>query len=763
MSSQPLDDLTSDCGCRERLTSTPIRDLSIVYSDENAQDQEENSGFENRSESVINTTTSTNTVDQDNSLPSEYLCDGGAFFGVEEQAESRDGSSKFTKFKELNDCFLRRPTQKGSPKVYCKFCHTWSITTTNSDRLVNHAKRCKNFDEDVRKSVILEYNQVTNMDYNDRNNKLNLLWAKTMAANNFSFRSLESKTFKDFVATAISGWRVDDRHIFSSKHITKLGNLADQQFMNKLKNMPRHSISAEFDHWLDSTKRSLFGFILTFMDGSRHIVSLEDVSQEGKTAEVIVEGISRSFRAILPIAVNSITSDSDAACKKAREMIVETAEYQHIIQHRCVAHLLNRMGETFTNKAVIVDTINWAETVSGFCSSDPKIRAKIKEAGNKRVVKGCSTRWYANADMLDSLVANEAVIVEEVTANTSAKDSQKRINLIKKEEHWEKIRFASKLMRPIADCIEVAERKTGSLGEALKSILELGRSLFNLDWDNSLNIAAVESYLTYISTKKLSCEEFGLFLAAYVLDRRYNLDYITKDGIDLAFGAVILVAIKTDVTREKMEQSLLHEYNNYVLWKGKYGRPARKNETAIDWWSSLRDRGVFEEVAIRIARLRSSSANIERTFSILKLIQGHSRTNFNIETLVNLAKVRVAEDDCLHDYLDLSIRNELDEGSSIIDQSFSSSQLSTICESSFCSQSLSPEDEDDPTTRSHLGALRSRDSRELYRKLSQYIDFNRVNSTANTDESVTVEVEEIHVAELVRKARVLRERPQEEL
>lgn len=725
----------SDLGDDERVnSSTPIRDLNCNISDENIRDRGENV-LESSLETQQNTISSANTTDQSYQDVPESWRDSGAFFenvpsgdqsissqDTNSQEESRDSSCRFSKIRELNEGFSRKRTEKKSRVNCCRFCN-WYNTSNNTSRCINHAKNCKGFDPDVRERLVSSYNLETNLDYSSRNSKLNLMWAKVIAANNFSFRSLESQSFKDFLKFIQIGWKVDDRHLYSSKHVSKLGYLVDKQFINRLKTMPRYSLSAEFDHWLDSTKRSLFGLIVTFVNGDRHIVNLEDVSCDGKSAEVIVEGINRSLKAMPSVSLNSIMSDSDSACKKAREMIVETKEYQHIIQHRCIAHLLNRMGDCFTTKAVIRETMGWAESVSAFSSNDPKIRAKVKETGAKKVVKGCQTRWYANADMLDSLVSNQTVIVEEVTRNITASESDRRINLVRKVEHWDKIKLASKLMRPMADCIATAERKSGSLGEAVKSMLELGRGFFTSDWNNSLNIAAIESYLTYFSTKKLDSEEFGLCIAAYILDRRHNLDYITEDGIDLALGSVTLVAMKSDVSSETIEKSLVPEFNNYCLWKGKYGRPAKISETALDWWSSLRDRGSFEEVAIRIARLRSSSANIERTFSILKLVQGYSRTNFNIETLLNLAKVRVSEDECLHDFLELSIRDEIDE--EVASQDISS-QSSTRSESSVALQSLSIENNANNATTAHLRALTSRNTRVLYRSFSKLVNFKIV-------------------------------------
>lgn len=139
-------------------------------------------------------------------------------------------------------------------------------------------------------------------------------------------------------------------------------------------------------------------------------------------------------------------------------------------------------------------------------------------------------------------------------------------------------------------------------------------------------LSAITSFLEYFSVKKLDLEEFGLLLAEYVLDRRSWFDFVTEDGMDLALNAMLSVATCSSVTVEDIEKSLIPEWESYCDLRDQFYEPAKDGETAVQWWNSRAGVCNPREIALTFARLKSS-ANIERTFSALKYIQGSHRHN----------------------------------------------------------------------------------------------------------------------------------------
>lgn len=62
---------------------------------------------------------------------------------------------------------------------------------------------------------------------------------------------------------------------------------------------------------------------------------------------------------------------------------------------------------------------------------------------------------------------------------------------------------------------------------------------------------------------------------------------------------------------------------------------------ALDYWNNKSDCGPSQQVAIQIALLKPSSANIERVFSTLKYIQSSWLYNLSNESLTMLARVKI--------------------------------------------------------------------------------------------------------------------------
>lgn len=125
--------------------------------------------------------------------------------------------------------------------------------------------------------------------------------------------------------------------------------------------------------------------------------------------------------------------------------------------------------------------------------------------------------------MLQSLVNAKTVIVENLSKTVHAE----LFATENSRAFWSDVTNVLQVLKPLARCRAVSEAKETSLGEAMKSILELGKSLSDSDWSDPLSQSTVTAYLNYINPNKLNNDEFGLFLTAYALDARYKQDHLT--------------------------------------------------------------------------------------------------------------------------------------------------------------------------------------------------------------------------------------------
>jgi hypothetical protein len=376
----------------------------------------------------------------------------------------------------------------------------------------------------------------------------------------------------------------------------------------------------------------------------RMVQSISAVSLEGHSTISIMKTLEDALDALPIDAINAIVSDSASSCRNAREAITMKPKYMHIIQHRCLAHLLNRMGWHFTKSEAVDRSLKWAAKITGFVASNVKLQALIRQSGANQVKRATPTRWYSTITMIDTLIGARDVIVE---ATSSIQDCR-LATMIVEESSWSQLQHLTKIFYPLAECIGTAERDTGTMGETVKAILEFGRSLFAQDWNDDIIRAAAESFLLYFSVKKIGKEEFELLLASYLLDRRYKIDYLTTESIEMALSAILRIGVKCNLDLKRAKKALIPEFELYCSFESDYATDAA-NQGALEWWRRRSDSGRLQQVALRIARLRSSSANIERTFSALKYVQGSWRMNLSLETLRDLARLRLIDDEGIED------------------------------------------------------------------------------------------------------------------
>jgi len=508
--------------------------------------------------------------------------------------------------------------------------------TNQLERLAGHVRRCNELDPENGSAILEAYDRyMLFKKKSDKNTERNNDWVDVMVENNFSLASVGSKSFKRFMRENIPDWNIASRHQISDQYIPRMSKKIQTEFEASLKTLTNLYLSVEFDHWKDSNRRSLLGIVIT-MKGKQHFQDLIDASTVGHSSRVIVEQLKLSLKTIPKGQINAVVSDSASACTLARQLLVADKEFNYTIQHRCMAHLLNRLGSRISSS--VKDLVDWALTIQAFASAHPQISARLKRENLKKIQKHCVVRWYSTVNMFETLLEAKSVILDELRR---CKTADQMISFAD-ETYWGSLEEAISIYRPLADCIAQAEREDGSMGECFRAILKFGYFILSIRNNASpLVSAAIESFLLYISESKLGRDEFGLYFASYLLDRRFHRTFLTEDSIDLALRCIIQIARKSNITAGTVEAALIPEFNSYLNKKGTYSEAPSNQTTAFSYWSTKHNASPLRCVSLRLASLRSSSANIERIFSKLRHAQTLPRTNLAITTMRDLVRMRI--------------------------------------------------------------------------------------------------------------------------
>lgn len=593
---------------------------------------------------------------------------------------SEANKPRFRKYAWLDKHF-ERIGRKGFKCLVCQ--KVWASNST--ERLIQHFRKCTNTESSSQLDIV-QTSQATNKVSDTKRTQLLL---KTIVENNLPLKLVESASFMLFVESFGRSYVMPTRKNLSQSLLPRLSASMHNEFLQKLHKGVISHISVEFDFWNDANNRSLLGVIATTNEGNRHLIDLVNLSIYTHTSELIVEKLQSILSCIPLKSINAVVSDCGSNCKKARKQLVKLPDYMHIIEHRCLAHLFNTVGSRITNKNEdIKSTVKLASEITAWVSNSSKW-LELTRSGKVRKPKPlCVVRWYSTVNMLESLNDNKALIMREVAPTLSDRNSQKLQGF-----NWRHLDQILEVLRPINDCIGQLEKKDCSLGEAFAKILRYAKGLFTKRESSSILNAARSSFLWYFSPANaggISKDELSLFIAAYILDHRFNQYYITTDGLDLGLVEIIKTAIRSGANVANLQLVMFEQLSNYTSRRETFGSSS-PNEAPVKYWLDRLGHGALPLVGLRLAHLKASSANIERTFSTIRYIQGSNRLNFSIENLINIARIKIStakdcsDEDLIDDlYLDSGgeqvISETLSQASVISDNSDSISSLSTDSE-----------------------------------------------------------------------------------
>lgn len=550
-------------------------------------------------------------------------------------------------FPSLTKVFTRLGWSKTrSVRLQCDFCGA-KITTNDRGRWVRHALKCKELaikDKDLRQEIQLDWQRESlrlSTEMKDFDSQANLTMTKMLIANRAAMRMVESHWFKKWVDLLNPGHKLASRKEISERYVRAISSEAYRDFLDKMKRAADYELSIEFDHWTDNVRKSYLAVVATASDASKFLISLTDVSKDGHKSDVTVAVLTDLLKDVPPRKLNSIISDSASACKSAREKIVSSdAKLGHIIEHRCIAHFINLIGQRYCH--IDGTLIEEANDLTKILNRDIQLLCCLREVGARRVPQSSDTRWYSKVNMLEGLLESRAAILEHIDMESyrmQKKDRLETVQLLHEEDFWNRVHASVSALRPLANCIAIAEASHCSLGEATRALLHYARGLFQTGQEPT-SIKGINAFLGYFNELKLGSFEMGLLLACYSLDRRNKMDFLTDEGSTFILSILMKIARLCSFTDADISALLIPEFEMFCRQKGVLSSLPDNDESAKSWWSRQPD-GKLKTIALRLANLRASSANTERFLSLAKNFQGDNRTNYSTETLTDLVRSNV--------------------------------------------------------------------------------------------------------------------------
>lgn len=655
--------------------------------------------------------------------------------------------------------YYSRPAKWNSDRSitsHCRFCPK-IVNDTHLSRLIGHIANCPNTTPE-QKAKIRPY-LIELMSSAD---KFSLKVANYVVMQNISLRSVDSDEFRALWSKH-NNVHLPTRSALSAIYIPAIAARGDLKWSEEVSKLRDYSLSIEFDHWKDLSGRSLLAVLATLPNGSKYLLDLVDVSLKGHSAAEIVSPIRKILEPIDPRKINSITSDSASSCQNARRILVQDKSLKHVIEHRCLAHLLNRMGAYITSRQGVKELIEIATLLASFIKNSLSLSAKIRHSSSKSIQKASATRWYSQVNMVESLLGAKEEIIKNIAQ--LAKENHDLAIQLQEDFFWTRLRELSAILKPLANCIGVAEQSGGSSGEAVKHILEFGRDIFKKDWSDDIVIAAVSGFLVYFSEDKLGQNEFMLHLTAYFLDKSSKRRYLTKEALLKIYETMCDFAKLSEYPNHAIRTNLPNEFKLYCRFESYFSKPIQPNQCARDWWETIPEISIIRNLGSRISRIKSSSANIERVFSMLKLVQSICRTNFNESLLRDIAKAKLFLsgnfDDWTIDAPEAQVEADADDD--VVSVSYAEKRRESSVELAWldCDDTASLQSQQSVSSfrlgLSHqINLLPSIKLRNLYQNFSCYINFDHEPVIPDPSSQLSAEDEEQSgefVAELVQKMR----------
>ena len=562
------------------------------------------------------------------------------------QGSISESSQRKKRYATLNKLYsFKVSSDKHNEDAKCRGCGKELLKIKN-ERLVEHSRRCTKSDASLIEDLLNEFDihmgiKLQNMkkvDPRSREEREELqsyrekCLVELIATDSLPLTLVDSVEFRKFAASLNEEFKIPSRRKLTRDLLPARAKFVWSTAMGRLKASPEFSLTLELDGWSSSSGQSIVAIVVTTRKGGSMLIDLVDASAESHTSQYLSEIVASSVqRSGIPTKMfNCIVTDEASNFKLARQKIKERLESDHLIEYRCLAHVLNLIGAHMSEALIIKRHLKLLVEFINTVSRNQKLTSKLCELGANRLKHPVPTRWFSTCAAINSVLALKPIL--ELVPKNEAFAYHKWSHILDDEWFWEVLSDLKVYYDHLSSLIGRAEACNSTLGETFHDMLKYGKFLFKtLAHDFKFRDCAIIAFVTHFSRLNLD-----LMLAAYVLNPNSRLEFVTDRSLKKA--KLFMLKILFDMGYDTDSGRVLHtEFERYIqVIKNSTG----EIEDVYEWWQSSRT-VVLKVVGARLAACHSSSANTERVFSGLGRILTPSRNRLHLRTVFELMSIKI--------------------------------------------------------------------------------------------------------------------------
>ncbi|KAI1286303.1 Zinc finger BED domain-containing protein 4 [Halotydeus destructor] len=386
-----------------------------------------------------------------------------------------------------------------------------------------------------------------------------------------------------------------------------------------------------------------------------------DTAHSPQTSEYIKLILEQIISGI-KLKLVSIISDSAANQQKAINDIL--LKMPDLISVRCIAHRLNNLMKSLGQIQRVKDVIHLTKMVVQDFNRSGKARKALTEAlrtENSRISPILSsyveTRWYSIYTMSHSVLRRKGALKQLAWSENPVVASLEPLSQL---EYWSDLELINAVFKPFAEAIKRLEATSSHLGDVVPQLTILQHNtdeIFSSPKRRPFFLSELGTE-TALGLKQL---REPIFLAAYMLDPRYHEEHFTKTGdeFDDEYENESFVAecylrsyAKKLVPLLKLAE-LEKQLRTFRSRSGIFRRLSEleySTNDPVSYWSKVGDHSVLKKCALRLLFTTPSNADVERSFSMKKMVHSVSRNKLTNE--------RAADLTFCHHHLNLAVRKQ---------------------------------------------------------------------------------------------------------
>jgi hypothetical protein len=569
-------------------------------------------------------------------------CAGLEDSGVHDVSNSPavEAERNFRGYPTLNSCFkvTARAGSRGISDATCLFC-SHDMLSIKPDRLAAHSMSCVKTPDDLRdqlgdeRDILRDKARSKLSGATGASDNIMDLLINLFANNCLPVSLIDRPEMISLIKMARPRFVVPARTRFTSIIKTQSDKIRAAQ-LESLQGGSDFSIAVEFDGWKNINGTHILAIVVSRPDGRSILLNLQDITRVQHSGELIAKLVVETLKtANLPRKLfNSVVTDEGANYKLARAKLIEsfTPKIQPL-QYRCMAHVLNLVGERMSKSIELSTTLSRANNLVNIISRHRILASRLTDDGARKIAHVVATRWYSLSRCLLSLLDTREPFCRLPTNDDSLSPSSWQ-DTVHDPKFWSELKTASEYFSRLSSYIALAESSTSMLSDSFRGLLEFAEFCDNRPLDDLIKYAAIGAFDYHFN--KL---DKPLMFACYILNPNHKLDFLTEDAFKEGRRAIVTTILKSNLDKEVVNRVIASEMTAYLKCLAK-----EKNfigDVAAWWrkqpWVALKRAG------IRFATCRGSSANTERLFSGLSLIMTPKRNRMSLDLLHDLMNIRL--------------------------------------------------------------------------------------------------------------------------